>query len=225
LTTLACALALGGAIAPAYASAAVIPVPGPTVFNPLKDLVDPGDVVKLSDEKRVTRWAYANTRSPIRSAPSTKARAITRLRYFNEDKQPEVYLVLSGTVDAAGDQWLRVRIPARPNGQKGWVPVDMLSQLHVVRTQLIINRTLTRATVRPCAAASSSSRTGSSRFARRRRPRSTSGERPGGAGRCLSCSTGLCAAWLSASGLCAWLAGGGGPLSGVIAARLCTTGL
>ena len=55
--------------------------------------------------------------------------------------------MLSGTVDAAGDRWLRIRIPRRPNGGKGWVPADLLSQLHVVRTQLVINRTTTRATL------------------------------------------------------------------------------
>ena len=46
-----------------------------------------------------------------------------------------------------GEPWLRIRIPRRPNGETGWVPVDMLSQLHVVRTQLIINRSTTRATL------------------------------------------------------------------------------
>ena len=72
--------------------------------------------------------------------PAKTARSITRLRFFTEDKRTEVYLVLSAVVDADNDIWLRVRIPRRPNGQTGWVPVDMLSQLHVVRTQLVINR-------------------------------------------------------------------------------------
>ena len=148
MITLACGLALGGALVPEVASAAAAaPVPGPSVSDPLARLVNPGDRIKLSDETRVTRWAHANTRSLIRVKPTRSARAITRLRYDNEDKQPEVYLVLSGTMDAAGVVWLRVRIPRRPNGGKGWVPVDMLSQLHVVRTQLVINRKTTRATL------------------------------------------------------------------------------
>jgi L,D-transpeptidase catalytic domain len=129
----------------ATATAAV--VPGPAVADPLAGLVEPGNVVKLSDETRVTRWAHANELYPIRTAPSRTARSITRLRFNTEDKRPEVYLVLSGIVDARGDAWLRIRIPRRPNGQKGWVPVDMLSQLHVVQTQLIINRSLKRATL------------------------------------------------------------------------------
>ena len=147
LTTLACGLALGGALAPEIASAAAAPVPLPAARDPLASLVNPGDVVKLSDEQRITRWAHANTQTPIRTQPRRTAHAITRLRYNTEDKQPEVYLVLSATLDAAGDAWLRVRIPRRPNGSKGWVPVDMLSQLYVVRTRLLINRKTTRATL------------------------------------------------------------------------------
>jgi len=122
-------------------------VPAPTVADPLAGLVNPGDVVKLSDEKLVSRWAHANELYPIRTAPIRTARNITRLRFFTEDKRPEVYLVLSAVLDARGDAWLKIRLPRRPNGQKGWVPQDMLSQLHVVQTQLIINRTLKRATL------------------------------------------------------------------------------
>jgi hypothetical protein len=122
-------------------------IPGPNVFDPLESLVAPGDIVKLSDEQQITRWAHANTLYPIRTAPSRTAHSITRLRLFTEDKRPEVYLVLSAILDARGDAWLKIRIPRRPNGQKGWVPVDMLSQLHVVRTQLIINRSILRATL------------------------------------------------------------------------------
>jgi L,D-transpeptidase catalytic domain len=133
------------ALAAAQTSGAA--VPGPTVSDPLAGLVNPGDVVRLSDEKLVTRWAHANELWPIRTAPRKTAHAITRLRFFTEDKRPEVYLVLSGIVDASGDAWLRVRIPRRPNGEKGWVPLDMLSQLHAVRTQLVINRTTLRATL------------------------------------------------------------------------------
>ena len=103
--------------------------------------------MRLSDELKVTRWSHANTRNPIRSAPSTAARTITRLRYVTEDKLPEVYLVLSATVDAVGRTWLRIRIPMRPNGRTGWVARDNLGQLYVVRTRFVINRSTTRATL------------------------------------------------------------------------------
>src|SRR4051794_35419788 len=136
-TCAAClAVAAGAAFAPA-AGATALPIPAPGVADPLEGLAVPGDTVKLSDEKLITRWANSTTRSPIRTAARKTARTITRLRYFTEDGKPEVYLVLDGKLDARGDPWLHIRIPMRPNGRKGWVPADMLSGLHTVRTQLI----------------------------------------------------------------------------------------
>lgn len=122
-------------------------VPAPTVLDPMDTLTEPGDAVRLSDEQKVSRWAHAYDIHPIRAEASTSARTITRLRYLTEDRLPEVYLVLEGKLDAAGNPWLRIRIPMRPNGRTGWVPADMLSQLYVVRTKLLIDRTRKRATL------------------------------------------------------------------------------
>ena len=135
------------AAVPSGAAATAFPLPDPTVSDPLDALVTPGETMRLSDELKVTRWANANTRNPIRSAPQAAARTITRLRYVTEDKLPEVYLVLSALVDASGEAWLRLRIPMRPNGRTGWVNVDKLGQLHVVRTRLVISRSTMRATL------------------------------------------------------------------------------
>ena len=142
--TIALLAALATAVAPQTALAQT-EVAGPTVADPLLDLLEPGQTVVLSDEKTVTRWAHANEPYPIRVKPSARARTVTRLRYFTEDKMPEVYLVLDARVDGKGDTWLHIRVPMRPNGRTGWVPADMLSQLRVVRTQLVIDRTAKRA--------------------------------------------------------------------------------
>ncbi len=144
-TALLGALALVAVAMPvAGAQAAVAPI-GP---DPMENLVEPGQAVTLSDEAKITRWAHATETEPIRVAPSVSAASITRLRYETEDKLPEVYLVLEGKVDAAGDQWLHIRIPMKPNGRTGWVPADMLSQLYVVRTQLTISTRAKKATLR-----------------------------------------------------------------------------
>jgi lipoprotein-anchoring transpeptidase ErfK/SrfK len=129
------------------AGAQTIIVPGPTDADPLAALEEPGDALTLSDETKVTRWAHAAETYPIRIAASTSARTITRLRFLTEDKLPEVYLVLEGKLDADGEPWLHIRIPMRPNGRTGWVPAEMMSQLYVVRTQLVINRSTKRATL------------------------------------------------------------------------------
>ena len=122
-------------------------VPGPAVVDPLSAMTVPGEAMRLSDEKTVTRWAHASDAYPIRTEPKTAARTITRLRYFTEDRLAEVYLVLAATLDAGGTPWLRIRIPMRPNGRTGWVPADRLGQLYVVRTRLLIDRTMKRATL------------------------------------------------------------------------------
>jgi lipoprotein-anchoring transpeptidase ErfK/SrfK len=135
-------------MSPALAGAQTGAVAPAAVLDPMAEVVEPGQAVKLSDETKVTRWAHATETEPIRVLPSATAPAITKLRYETEDKQPEVYLVLDGKVDSAGDQWLHIRIPMKPNGRTGWVPVDMMSQLYVVRTQLTISRSAKRATLR-----------------------------------------------------------------------------
>ncbi len=117
-------------------------------LEPMAEIVEPGQSVKLSDEVKVTRWAHATEIHPIRVAADNTSPIVTRLRYETEDKLPEVYLVLEGKVDSEGDQWLHIRVPMKPNGRTGWVPADMLSQLYVVRTQLTIARSAKRATLR-----------------------------------------------------------------------------
>jgi hypothetical protein len=102
--------------------------------------------VRLSDEFRQTRWAYANDLVQARKAPRAGARGIARLRYRTEDGLPEIYMALSSRM-VGSHEWVKVRLPMRPNGRKGWVPRDALGPYHVVRTSLRINRTTLRATL------------------------------------------------------------------------------
>ena len=83
---------------------------------------------------------------PIRRQPRPRAKAIGKLRYLTEDRQPEVYLALDSRLGNAEDAaWIRVRIPGRPNGRTGWVPAWALNNLKIVRTYLEINRARSRA--------------------------------------------------------------------------------
>jgi len=99
----------------------------------------------LSNETTLSRWANANSTSKVLAAPEAGAKAITRLRYMTEDRQPEVYLALRSHVDESGQAWIEVRLPMRPNGRTGWVKRDALGPLTVVHTQLRINRRTLRA--------------------------------------------------------------------------------
>jgi len=141
------AFAVFAVVWPALAAAQAptpTPIPPAHVSDPLADLAL-GESVTLSNETTITRWANSNDPAPIRVAPGNSAPQITKLRYLTEDGLPEVYLVLEGKVDIAGEPWLHVRIPMRPNHRTGWVHADTLSQLHVVTTQMVISRKAKRA--------------------------------------------------------------------------------
>lgn len=102
----------------------------------------------LSNERTVTRWANAEETATVRRSPSTEARAVGRLRLDTEDGPPEVYLALESYDTAADGSWVKVRLPARPNGQTGWVPREALGRLHRTALALTIDRRSLRATLR-----------------------------------------------------------------------------
>jgi hypothetical protein len=136
--------------APAPAAAAPDrPDPGQvvaaTVSDPLELLQQPGDEVKLSDEKRTTRWAHPQATAAIHLSPQTSSRVVARLHYLTEDGVAEVYPALAARMDSAGRRWVRLRVPKRPNGKIGWVLDETIGSLYVVRTRLVINRSTLRA--------------------------------------------------------------------------------
>jgi len=121
--------------------ASVVPVGGA-----LTDL-SPGVVRRLSDERTITRWAYARRRANIQSKPSGSSRVLGAVRYYSSSGVDEVYGVRAVTVDAQGRRWLSIRLPMRPNGRTGWVLEDALGQLQVSQQQLTISRKTLRATL------------------------------------------------------------------------------
>ena len=102
---------------------------------------------RLSNERTVTRWANPLRNAPIRTGPTGSSRRVARLHALTEDGMPEVYLALRSR-RARHRVWIRVRIPGRPNGRRGWVPRDALGHLHAVTTALRIDRVRSRATLR-----------------------------------------------------------------------------
>ena len=108
---------------------------------------NPPGAIRLSDEHTTTRWAHTADLQPVFSRPSDKAHRVAKLRLLTEDKLPEVYLVLSRWKNDAGNTWLKVRVPMRPNGRTGWVRESALGALHVVHTQVVVNRHTLRVTL------------------------------------------------------------------------------
>ena len=101
--------------------------------------VPPGSTL-LSNELTLTRWTTPYGVATVREAPDVHARKVTRLRLWTEDGFPEVYLVLRRYRDARGRDWLLLRLPMRPNGQKGWAPAGALGPIGTVHTYLVIDR-------------------------------------------------------------------------------------
>ncbi|MDX6697725.1 MAG: hypothetical protein QOE65_1122 [Solirubrobacteraceae bacterium] len=105
-----------------------------------------GSVV-ISDERTISWIGTPAERAWARARPDARSPVVTRLRWYTEDGQPEVYLALRRWRDDHGRPWLLVRLPLRPNGRKGWVPEDVLAPLRPVRTRLVIDRRALRATL------------------------------------------------------------------------------
>jgi hypothetical protein len=108
---------------------------------------NPPGTVLLSDERLTTKWAHTADLQPVFSRPSGAAHRVGRLRLLTEDRFAEVYLVLASWKSPAGNTWLKVRIPKRPNGRTGWVRASALGALHTVHTQLRVNRHTLRLTL------------------------------------------------------------------------------
>ena len=134
-----------GACASAAASAAA---PAPDA-RPVRPLGARGPLVdeRLSDERRITRYASAVDRAVVRRLPSSRAARIGRLRYLTEDGPFEIYPILESRVDDARRIWLHIRLPMRPNGLTGWVRRNDLGAMRAVRTMLRVNRATLRATL------------------------------------------------------------------------------
>jgi hypothetical protein len=94
----------------------------------------------LSNERTFTRWAHVAQVTAIYRQPSTSAPRINRLHRYTEDGYPEVYLLLRARWTADGQEWIKLRIPTRPNDQVGWVPRAALGSFHLSHQLVVVNR-------------------------------------------------------------------------------------
>jgi hypothetical protein len=94
----------------------------------------------LSTETTFTRWAYVNQIEWIYQRPTQSSARVTRLRWRTEDGFPQTYLLLRAYWDSNGREWVKLRIPMRPNGRTGWVQRDALGAFHVSHLLLVVDR-------------------------------------------------------------------------------------
>jgi hypothetical protein len=120
------------AVAVAIVAAAVAALPG---FAAGATLNRPG---------HLSHWAFVERPTPARLAPSASSRSVGRLGLRTQDGTDELVLALEDRTDPSGREWVRVRLPERPNGATGWVPRDTLGELNAVDTWLKIDRAALR---------------------------------------------------------------------------------
>ncbi len=96
--------------------------------------------VQLSNGLTLTIWAHPEARGPIRAQPATDAARIAKVRLYDPDGFRNVYLLLSSYVDPEGREWVRVRIPGRPNGRTGWMLRELLGGFHRTRWRIVVDR-------------------------------------------------------------------------------------
>jgi len=97
----------------------------------------------LSNETTSTTWAYDNSQGTVHEFPSTSSARVATLRMNTEDGLPEVYILLRQR-QVGPTQWVEIRVPMRPNGRIGWVPLSALSEPNKLTTQLVIDRAAER---------------------------------------------------------------------------------
>lgn len=122
------------------AASAVASVGSPPPSTPGTSTIPaPTRRLSLSNERTLTTWAHPVEETSIREHPVAQSRVIARTRLETEDGFPEVYLLLSSFTDDRGRDWVRVRIPGRPNGRIGWVARGALGDFHVTHWLLEIS--------------------------------------------------------------------------------------
>lgn len=84
-------------------------------------------------------WAHPKFSAPIYKESNDSSFKKSRLHLFTEDGFPEVYKVFKEKI-VDGVNWVMIGMPARPNGQRGWVKSYALGKIHKALKELRINR-------------------------------------------------------------------------------------
>lgn len=95
-------------------------------------------VVRVSDERTSTTWAYVRERVKVRRAPRSSSKLLARLRTTTYVGWDEVVLVLARTTEA-GREWALVRY-AGFGSPRGWVSASALERGGLSHAQVVVDR-------------------------------------------------------------------------------------
>ncbi len=103
-------------------------------------------IERVSRPGKTSYYAFVDRAEWARAKPSTSARKVAKLTLRTPEATDDLVMVLDRT-ETRGREWLRVRLPVRPNGTTGWVPASALGELQPVKTWLKISTKTFKATL------------------------------------------------------------------------------
>jgi len=103
-------------------------------------------IERVSRPGKTSYYAFVDRAEWARAKPSTSARKVAKLTLRTPEATDDLVMVLDRT-ETRGREWLRVRLPVRPNGTTGWVPASVLGELQPVKTWLKISTKTFKATL------------------------------------------------------------------------------
>lgn len=87
-----------------------------------------------------TQFAYVHRIANVYSKPSTRSHRISRLTWYTEDGFNSIYVLLRAHWTSAKTEWVKIRIPGRPNGRTGWVERGALARFHMTHQAVVVSR-------------------------------------------------------------------------------------
>jgi hypothetical protein len=84
-------------------------------------------------------WTFLRQDAVAREEPDRRAAAIARIPATTQLGTREVVSALERRRDNRGSEWIRARLPVRPNGTTGWLERSSLSNLRLVRRALVVD--------------------------------------------------------------------------------------
>lgn len=101
--------------------------------------------VQLSGVDHVSRWAYVLRPVVAHTQPALNAPRAGKVPGVTPEGETNLVLAYDAVRDADQRLWVRVPLSSLPNGQSGWIPRDAIGDLHLIHTELVIDRARLRA--------------------------------------------------------------------------------
>ena len=120
--------------------------PAGAVASPVQAVSVPGEE-DLHWPGHASHFAFVDTKVWARVAPGSDRARVARVGTRTQDATSEVLLILARVRAADGTQWLKVRLPVRPNGTVGWIPRSAVGEIRRNESWLRINTRTRRLTL------------------------------------------------------------------------------